>query len=344
MMKSITAALAAFFFSLPSFAQWQGDSTVAIVAYWAKGDRAVYKTEAVVKQVQDSVETVQHKSGGTAIIDVLDETDTSYVFRLSYRGLYDSLIENELVQRFSTELLDSLSMDFETDQFGSITYILQAGRSSSKMCNLLPSVKEKYEKLIPKKDKQALEELEKFAQGYNALFADSDRLTDLCYRDVKDLLKYHGERLDTTTSYTGRYTFEKVVGGQDVEAEIETWVDQEASDSTYVVIDSYASLESDALMPIMEKAVESQFRARTSDDDELQEYMDKWLEEAASTNMEVTAERHSINAIHIYTGWPVALVIEQLVRIKNDESCFDQVSLITMQYAGSSLDEPASAQ
>lgn len=212
------------------------------------------------------------------------------------------------------------------------------------MCNLLPSVKEKYEKLIPKKDKQALEELEKFAQGYNALFADSDRLTDLCYRDVKDLLKYHGERLDTTTSYTGRYTFEKVVGGQDVEAEIETWVDQEASDSTYVVIDSYASLESDALMPIMEKAVESQFRARTSDDDELQEYMNKWLEEAASTNMEVTAERHSINAIHIYTGWPVALVIEQVVRIKNDESCFDQVSLITMQYAGSSLDEPASAQ
>ena len=34
-------------------------------------------------------------------------------------------------------------------------------------------------------------------------------------------------------------------------------------------------------MPIMEKAVESQFRARTSDDDELQEYMDKWLDDLA---------------------------------------------------------------
>ncbi len=341
MKKCITAALAAAFFTLPSFAQWQGDSTVAIIAYWAKGDRAVYKTESVVTQVRDSVETVQHKSGGTTIIDILDETDTSYVFRLGYRGLYDSVIENELVQQFSAELLDSLSMEFRTNEFGSLTHILGAGDSSRKMCDRLPLVKKKYEKLIPRKDKQAREDLEQLAGGYNALFSNTDALSDLCYLDVKDLLKYHGWEMDTTTSYTGSYTFEKVIGGQDVESEIETWVDKESSDSAYVCVRSYASLDNDSLMPIMEKSVESQFRSRTADEDELQEYMSKWLEEAASTNMEVTAERYSTCIVHLGSGWPVVLGVKQVVRIKNDEECFDQISITETNYAGSSLDEPA---
>lgn len=301
-------------------AQMMPDSTVQITAYWDKGDKVVYNVTQNVKQVsKDGTEKVLSSASEKDTFEVIDQTDTSYIVRMTMDDVVSSSITEDVDKEFSNIIAKEFKLDFRTDEYGELKSFYNLYPECERMKGLIPDVRDAFiQKAGKKLDKEKQERVRAIAQNYCDIVCEPDNLFELTLPTISRLLEFHGCVLDTTKLYTIKETIKNVYG-HDFEVDQEEWVDETQSDSTYVVIRTSAQIDNDTLMPYLEEKVMQGLKEATASEDEFQEAWDEWLEEAISQHFQVVTTQYKIWVIHLPSGWPVQYGEKLVVSLKSDE-------------------------
>jgi len=264
-MKKLFFSLALLLFSIAGFSQMMPDSTVQVCAYWQKGDKVTYECTNTTVKVTDGVDTTTVKaSSETRIIEVVDQTDTSYLLQLTYKDVFNSDI----------------------------------------------SAKQKF--LVRTDENGVLKEVQ-----------DGEELVEQMRQDVSPLVFYHGGRYSLSDEYVYDDSFENIFDGANVQVETKFWIDTEDSDSSYVIIRSYSSLDNEALLPLLKAATRKvALSSGAVEEQGLDEMIDKSF---ADAHMNVQMETYSISVVHLDSGWTTYYYLEKHIHTVNDKEDVDTI-------------------
>lgn len=327
MKKAIVLSAFVLLACFSAGAQMMPDSTVQVVAYWDKGDKVMYSVESSTKRIYKSgEEEVLLSSSENDYFEVVDQTDTSYILRLTMKDVVTSTVDDPLDAEFMSDMIGRVQLDYLTDECGDLKSFYNIYSESERVLEELPKwcdefIKQKGHALKAKQK----ERLKALAGGLSSQFGDSDALYNNTVPTLTNMLFFHGLRLDTTRVYNVNTKIDAVFG-HSFETEQSFWVDSAQSDTTFVVIRGHASLGNDTLMPYLEEAVMDGFRQSTADEDEYQESWDSWLQEAVDSHLQVTLDKYWLWVIHLPTGWPSQVGILTETKLVSDDEEINTVS------------------
>ena len=286
-------------------AQMMPDSTVQVIAYWDKGEKVMYMVENSTKQIYKSgEEKVLSSSSEKDCFEVVDQTDTSYVLRLTMKDVVTSSLDDPLDSEFMSDMIGRLQLDFLTDE-----------------CGDLKAFNNLYSELNSKQK----DRLKALTGGLATQIGDPDALYNNTVPTLKNMLFFHGLRLDTAKVYNVNTKIDNILN-HSFDAEQSFWVDPAQSDTTFVVIKGVASLGNDTLMPYLEESVMGRLRESTADEDEFNQSWEQWLQEAVDTHLQVTFDKYWLWVIHLPSGWPTHVEIMTETKVTSDDEEIKTVS------------------
>ena len=331
-MKKLVLFSVALCCCFSALAQWMPDSTVQVVAYWDKGDKAVYQVHGSVKQVfGDGTEKLISEDFEKHSLEVIDQTDSAYVVRMKICDTQLSSVTDPLESELRNELQEEMTFDFLTTELGRPLEFMNLFDESERLQKRLQQVTDSFFARHRRLKKDEKQRLEAAAEGIRAFTASLESFKKLGEDAFLPLLYWHGSRLDTTQIYTIDSSVENLFGTT-VPAKRDIWVDAESSDSSVVVIRGYTKLEHNELMPLLEKFMLDNIRSSTADDSEYDEAVNEWFDSVSEKHLALSLERYDIWAVHLGTGWTVVYSQEQHLAIKDDESDVDTISSIDIKY------------
>ena len=306
MKQRMFAALIAFLPFLAS-AQMMPDSTVQVCAYWNKGDRAVYECKSTtVKIEQDGTETTSNAASETRIFEVIDETEKSYILQTSYKDVFSSDLSLNVGAAVLNQVAEGVVIQTQTNEFGTVQDIVNLEELTEAMKRTIPL---SVDAVLAKHDEKALKELGVTRQGlidtYTDLVCRPETIVTACLDDVVPLLLYHNSPLPNTTGK--------------LPIDLHFWVDEEQSDSSFVLIRSYFQVDSDALMPFLRESVLAATKTVLPADlplDEMEKEIDKGI---AESHMQATMEQFTATEIHLASGWTTQWWSKRRITITTDE-------------------------
>lgn len=139
--------------------------------------------------------------------------------------------------------------------------------------------------------------------------------------DVVPLLLYHGARLRLDQEYSVKQELNSPLPNTTGKLPIDLhfWVDEEQSDSSFVLIRSYFKVDSDALMPFLRESVLAATKTVLPEDlplDEMEKEIDKGI---AESHMQATMEQFTATEIHLASGWTTQWWSKRRITIATDE-------------------------
>ena len=287
MKKVIVVSALAMLAAFSAGAQMMPDSTVQVIAYWDKGEKVMYKVENSTKQIYKSgEEKVLSSSSEKDCFEVVDQTDTSYILRLTMKDVVTSSLDDPLDPKWRDEF-----------------------------------IKQKGHKLNSKQK----ERLKALTGGLATQIGDPDALYNNTVPTLTNMLFFHGLRLDTAKVYNVNTKIDNILN-HSFDAEQSFWVDPAQSDTTFVVIKGVASLGNDTLMPYLEESVMGRLRESTADEDEFNQSWEQWLQEAVDTHLQVTFDKYWLWVIHLPSGWPTHVEIMTETKVTSDDEEIKTVS------------------
>lgn len=306
MNKRIFVALLAFLPFLAS-AQMMPDSTVQVCAYWHKGDQVEYKCKSTtVKIEKDGTETTTSESSETRVFEVLDETEKSYILQTSYKDVFSSDLSLDVGAEVVCKAAEEIVIQTQTDEFGTVQDIVNLDELTEAMKRTVPL---SIDAVLAKYDKKAIKALGMTRQGlidtYTDLVCRPENIVKACLDDVVPLLFYHGSRLRLDQEYSIKQELNSPFPNSTGKLPIDLhfWVDEEQSDSSFVLIRSYFKVDSDALMPFLRESMLAATKTALSAKlslDELEKEIDKGIDES---HMQATMEQFTETEIHLGSGW-----------------------------------------
>ena len=327
MKKVIVVSALAMLAAFSAGAQMMPDSTVEVIAYWDKGEKVMYKVENSTKQIYKSgEEKVLSSSSEKDCFEVVDQTDTSYILRLTMKDVVTSSLDDPLDSEFMSDMIGRLQLDFLTDECGDLKAFNNLYSECERVTGALPKwrdefIKQKGHKLNSKQK----ERLKALTGGLATQIGDPDALYNNTVPTLKNMLFFHGLRLDTAKVYNVNTKIDNILN-HSFDAEQSFWVDPAQSDTTFVVIKGVASLGNDTLMPYLEESVMGRLRESTADEDEFNQSWEQWLQEAVDTHLQVTFDKYWLWVIHLPSGWPTHVEIMTETKVTSDDEEIKTVS------------------
>lgn len=333
MKKLLTVAAAIMISAMYMSAQMMPDSTVQVCAYWAKGDHAEYQCKShVTKELPDgTVENVSSTSE-LRIFDVVEETDSSYVLKTSYKDVFSSLLSLQLGAEVFNKIAEADYFYTLTNELGTPQNIINIEETIESMREFIPlcieSSLSKYSKQQLKQagiDKQAL------IDNLTASLCSPEAVTKSCSADVIPLLNYHGARLKLDKEYTYRQILSDVMGTGDMEVETRFWVDKELTDSTAVLIRSYTEVGADRMMPYLKQVALNYIQSLGNS--EVSAATEKEIDALISEGkMSATMEEYSAVCVDLASGWPALCWTKRIVTVDNEGQKTSTVSETEIEY------------
>lgn len=307
-MKRIATLLLSICSSVLAMAQMMPDSTVQIVAYWDKGDKFSYDCATAQYVVDaDGNKTAEYASSETRTFEVIGADESGYMVRLSYSDVFSPTPVPYFNSDQVRKMAEALTITFKTDEMGTLVGIVDDKESFDGYTSLVSSLLEN----VWKTNKKELNGLTKtqFIENMKAALCNRESMMVSMVGEFSPLLMFHGCRLDTTSVYSMPQTFTNVMeSDKPFQLDTQFWVDQELTDSTFVVLRTSAYGNEEDLAPVvMEHAVKL---ARLALDSAGVPYEESELIEVAGKSVKeevisATFHEYTTTQIHMETGWPI---------------------------------------
>lgn len=332
-MKKLMTAMLGIFLSLSAFAQMMPDSTFQIVAYWDKGDKISYQcTDRTVKKSSNGKEEVQKSSSEVRTFEVIDQTDSTYILRMSYSDVFSSQLSLGMGADIMAKIAEQEKVDILTNELGTIQDYLNVEEMLDHLVKGIPMI---LDAVVAKQDKKELKAMgfdrNQWISQFSAMFSNPDIVVAACNKEVGPLFMYHGTRLDPKEEYVVENEYANVFGAQGLTTQMHFWIDSELSDSVSVVIRSHAEADTETLLPMMRDATLTALRATLSED--------QYEEAAAMVLMQFNKDKTTVSfaedtalEVDLGSGWPVQFVSDRTVSIQMDGETTDVVSTVSIKY------------
>ncbi len=308
MKNRLILSVIALVASVAANAQIMPDSTVQIVAYWSKGDRVAYDcTNTTYDADENDNRSNVNTQSETRIFEVLDAREDGYTLRLSYKNVFSPKPVEYLTPEEIKELSENYTITFNTDQYGSVTGIVNAGECRAVLEKIIDGMVDRKWKEMDTDVRKTLSK-QQLTDYIKSAFCSDEVLALTVSTDISPFFTYHGTRLDTTQvySYPSDYTL-PIGGNQKCEVETKLWVDEKLTDTTSAVICTEALADKDVLIPIVidytiqyAQSVAGMTGQKLTEDDIAE--LSKKLE---GQFLDMTMNAFSTTEIHLSSGWPV---------------------------------------
>lgn len=157
MNRGLILSAIALMASVASYAQMMPDSTVQIVAYWSKGDKVAYDcTTTSYTADENGNRSEVSATSETRVFEVLDEREDGYTLRLSYRNVFNPNPVEYLTPEESRELNENFTITFTTDEFGSVTGIVNSEECKAVLVDIIDGLVERKWKEMDKEARKAI--------------------------------------------------------------------------------------------------------------------------------------------------------------------------------------------
>lgn len=321
-ITSLTALLSVFLPFLAS-AQMMPDSTVQVCAYWQKGDRAVYECKSsTVKIDKEGKETTANASSETRIFEVIDETEHSYLLQTSYKDVFSSELSMSVGADVLNRISEGITIRTQTDEFGTVEKVVNVDEVTEALRAGIPAI---IDGVLAKYDKKDLKELgvsrQELIDTYTAIACRPESIVSTCMEDVAPLLLYHGARLRLDEEYSIPYELQSPLPNTTgtLPLDLHFWVDEEQSDSSFVVIRSFFEADEETMMPfIRESAVNSALTAAPEhlSADKVEEEVDRSI---AESHTRVSMKQYTATVVHLDSGWTTEWWSKRIVTKTDDD-------------------------
>ncbi|MCQ2142101.1 MAG: hypothetical protein MJY83_07130 [Bacteroidales bacterium] len=315
-MKIIISILTLLSACVIGHAQMMPDSTANIVAYWSKGDKAIYEMKYTKEKTDsDGETTVERSTSETRIFEVLDSTATGYAVRVSYDDYFDSqlAIQFGVSANLLSELSSSITVDFLTDEFGAVQSLVNVEEQIEGFKKVIRFAIDAAFKDKQQKKAYAAEGITKQAL-YDSLceqFCNEETMTRIISEDVTPLLYFHGGRYDIHEEFEYKKPIPTLTDGDVLEVTEKFWIDEELTDDEQVVFRRYCHIDSEDYLPLA-KAYSYSLVAQNYTEGELAEIyaeIDKIYDE-----LQVTFDEYSAVRIDFETGWPLEYYYQKVIK------------------------------
>lgn len=309
MKRGVLLSAVALVASVAAYAQMMPDSTVQIVAYWSKGDKLAYDctTTSYTADENDNRSDVSATSE-TRVFEVLDAREDGYTLRLSYKNVFSPTTVDYLTPEEYHALCENLTITFTTDEFGSVTGIVDSEECKALLSDMIDKMAEGKMKEMDKDTRKAFPKGQ-FLTNLKSMFCSDEFISLTAGADITPFFTYHGARLDTTQVYSfpQDYTL-PMAGNQTFEVETELWVDEKLTDENSAVIRTDALATKDVLFPlVLASSVQLAKTALETAGEELSEdeIVATLTEELNKQILDITMEVYTTTEIHLASGWPI---------------------------------------
>ena len=308
MNRGLILSAIALMASVAAYAQMMPDSTVQIVAYWSKGDKVAYDcTTTSYTADENGNRSEVSATSETRVFEVLDEREDGYTLRLSYRNVFNPNPVEYLTPEESRELNENFTITFTTDEFGSVTGIVNSEECNAVLVDIIDGMVERKWKEMDKEARKAISK-EQFSDYLKSLFCSEEVLSLIAGADITPFFTYHGARLDTTQLYSFPQDFTlPIAGNETFEVETELWVDEKLTDENSAVICTDAMATKEILIPkVLDYTVQMMRQAAEMAEEEITEDDVANLNDELSRQLQdMTMEVYSTTEIHLPSGWPL---------------------------------------
>lgn len=114
---------------------------MALVAYWHPGDQVVLKSVMSRLQVDpDGTSELQAQATQTITLKVLEETEDTYLVRISYSDIYNAGSEGDIVDELAAAITSNLTYDIQTDLFGVVQQLANPEQVLKAMRDKVPAL------------------------------------------------------------------------------------------------------------------------------------------------------------------------------------------------------------
>jgi hypothetical protein len=322
-MKRFLFAVLSAFLPFLAFGQMMPDSTVQVCAYWQKGDRAVYECKSTTVTIdKDGNEKTTQASSETRIFDVIDATEHSFVLQTSYKDVFNSNMSLGVGADVFSKVAEGIVIKTQTNEFGTVQGLVNVEELTEALKQTIPL---SVDAALARQDKKALKELGLTREGlidtYTEQLCRPETITMACLDDVLPLLFYHGTRLSLKDEYTVKQElhnpFPNTTGT--IQVDMHFWVDEEQSDSSFVVIRSFFEAYDETMMPfIRESAVTSALTAAPEhlSADKVEEEVDRSI---AESHTRVSMKQYTATVVHLDSGWTTEWWSKRIVTKTDDD-------------------------
>lgn len=322
-LRNFLFTVLAAFLPFSAFGQMMPDSTVQVCAYWQKGDRVVYECKNTTTTIdKDGNEKTTDASSETRIFEVIDETENSYLLQTSYRDVFNSDMSLSVGADVFSKVAEGIVIKTRTNEFGTIQGFANLDEMTEALKKTIPLV---VDAALAKQDKKALKALGLSRQGlidtYTEQVCRPETIAATCLEDVLPLLFYHGTRLRLGQEYTVKQELNNPIPNATgtIQVDMNFWVDEELTDSTYVVIRSYFEADNESMLPFLREhllSLTTSILPEGVSSEELGKELDAGI---AESNMQAKMEQYSTIVIDLDTGWTMEWWNKRRLSITTDE-------------------------
>lgn len=303
-MKRLVLLIAFVLSAVSASAQLMPDGSVQIVAYWKLGSVAPYQYKERTETVSEKGDTtVTRSSSEVRIFEVIGQTDSTYTLKTTYKDIYYTDASLGLMSELMGEIAETVVLQTVTDELGSIKHFGNLDELEKSIKATIPKYVDAYLKRTDKESRKVLDKKE-LIKVLEQMLANPQALQTMCLNDVAPMLQYHGARLDTSDIYTVPYNF-FLANGESISVNSQLFVDSAETDSTSVVIRTYAHAEGDQLLPSLVAMLTPTIRAidKTVDTEEINKLV---LEAIEEQGLKMVMNDYTATVIHLPTGWPIS--------------------------------------
>lgn len=303
-MKRLVLLIAFVLSAVSASAQLMPDGSVQIVAYWKLGNVAPYQFKTRTESVSEKGDTtVTSSSSEVRIFEVIGQTDSTYTLQTTYKDVYYTDSSVGLLSEMMGELSDKIVIQTVTNEMGAIKGFGNLDDLAASIKGFIPKYVDAYLKRQDKETRKAFDKKE-LIKVLEQTLANPEALLATCLSDIAPLFQYHGVRLDTSEIYTVPFNF-FLANGEKLETESQLFVDSEATDSTSVVLRTYAHAEGDQLLSYLISMVTPTIKAldKSADVEEINKLV---LEAIKEQGLKMVINDYSTTVIHLPSGWPIS--------------------------------------
>ena len=272
------------------------DNTVALVAYWHPGDQVVLKSVMSRLQVDpDGTSELQAQATQTITLKVLEETEESYIVRISYSDIFNAGSEGNIVDELAAAITSNLTYDIQTDQFGVVQQLANPEQVLKAMRDKVPAL---VDGVLAKYDKKTIAEQgvdrDDVVKRFSGIFDDVAFISKNYNQYLLPLFRYHGHRFHLDHEYADGMTYYNVLDRGTLDLDTTYYFDSEDTDEHYTYVDALAQADKNQMKPFAE--------AMGVDD------------------LDLTMQEVSSLRIDLATGWPNDLYNKRTVHLVDPET------------------------
>lgn len=317
--KKLLFILGVMCFCAQGFAQMMPDSTIQIVAYWQAGDKYSFKCKETQYQVDEKNDTTVLKTRSEVrTFEVISQTKDSYHLSLTYSETYSSDEDEMMINTAMLEKVGDYSIEFETDEFGSLERFTNLQEVSQKM---MPAVDYVIDKMYAEnKDMKKMMPKKKMREYMISQTCTPAALQTVVLDEIGRLFFFHGARLDTVSTYTAEEQFASIFqAGDSLNCKTNFWIDPKYTDDYSVVCRTYSEpADEDALSNWVAGFVTRYVSDIMPMTKQVKGEMENVREEMAG-KLKATFEQYTTEEIHLDSGWFLNYYYDRYVTFKSED-------------------------